>query len=145
MSNLFAKVISRKQKSPLARKKLNTAFHLISEQVLYRLFTLYEREGRGSVVERLTQDWGVAGSSLTGITLLCHWARHIYLLSSGSTQEDLSQHTWKIVDWDVKIKSNKHHMNFLFPFQSCDIMDEKVLILISWLLRKPVDMDLHCL
>ena len=24
------------------------------------------------------------------------------LLSTGSTQEDLPQHDWKIVDWDVK-------------------------------------------
>ena len=27
---------------------------------------------------------------------------HLFLLSTGSTQEDLSRHNWKIVDWDVK-------------------------------------------
>ena len=32
----------------------------------------------GSVVECLTLDWGDAGSSLTGVTALCPWARHIY-------------------------------------------------------------------
>ena len=31
---------------------------------------------RGSVVECLTQDQGVAGSCLTGGTALCSWARH---------------------------------------------------------------------
>ena len=29
------------------------------------------REHSGSVVERLTQDQGAAGSSLTGVTVLC--------------------------------------------------------------------------
>ena len=32
----------------------------------------------GSVVECLTRERGVAGSSLTGVTALCPWARHIY-------------------------------------------------------------------
>ena len=33
---------------------------------------------------------------------------HLSLLSTGSTQENLSRHNWKIVDWDVKnqIKQN---------------------------------------
>ena len=35
------------------------------------------RECSGSVVECLTQDRRAAGSSLTGITALCPWARHI--------------------------------------------------------------------
>ena len=36
-----------------------------------------EREPSGSVVKCLTQDWGVAGLSLTGIvTALCPWASH---------------------------------------------------------------------
>ena len=35
------------------------------------------REGSGSVVECLTGDRGATGSSLTGITALCPWARHI--------------------------------------------------------------------
>ena len=29
---------------------------------------------------------------------------HLSLLSTGSTQEDLSRHNWKIVDWDIKIQ-----------------------------------------
>ena len=35
------------------------------------------RERSGSVVEFLTWDRGVAGSSLTSITVLCPWASHI--------------------------------------------------------------------
>ena len=36
-------------------------------------------ERRGSVVECLTPDWGAAGLSLTGITVLCPWARTLIL------------------------------------------------------------------
>ena len=36
-----------------------------------------DREHCGSVVECLTPDRGVKGSSLTGIITLCPWARHI--------------------------------------------------------------------
>ena len=36
------------------------------------------RERSGSVVECLTWDRGSAGSSLTSVTALCPWARHIY-------------------------------------------------------------------
>ena len=35
------------------------------------------REGSGLVVECLTQDQGARGLSLSGITALCPWARHI--------------------------------------------------------------------
>ena len=35
------------------------------------------RERSGSVLECLTQDQGAAGSSLTGVTVLCPCARHI--------------------------------------------------------------------
>ena len=45
----------------------------------------------GSVVECLTRDRGAAGSSLTGVTVLCPYARHIYFrLELVHTQEDLS-------------------------------------------------------
>ena len=57
----------------------------------------------GSVVECLTWDRGTAGSSLTGITVLCPWAKYIYpCLVLDWYQEDLSRHDWKFVDWDVK-------------------------------------------
>ena len=39
--------------------------------------TLTYRKRSGSVVECLTLDWGAGGSSLTGVTALCPWARHI--------------------------------------------------------------------
>ena len=37
----------------------------------------YSIQQGGSVVEGLTWDQGAAGSSLTGVTALCPWARHI--------------------------------------------------------------------
>ena len=52
---------------------------LLIEEMLQRLFviiciiTLYTAwERSGSVVECLTRDRGAAGSSLTGVTVLCH-------------------------------------------------------------------------
>ena len=42
-----------------------------------RKFYLTCRERSGLVVECLTQDRGTAGSSLTSVTLLCPWSRHI--------------------------------------------------------------------
>ena len=39
--------------------------------------TIDSWERRGSVVGCLTRDWGAAGSSLTGVTALRPWARHI--------------------------------------------------------------------
>ena len=38
----------------------------------------FPRERSGSVVECLTRDQGAGGSSLTGVTVLGPWARHIY-------------------------------------------------------------------
>ena len=38
-----------------------------------------EWERSGSVVECLTRDRGAAGSSLTGVTALCPWARYMYI------------------------------------------------------------------
>ena len=55
----------------------------------------------------VTRDRGDAGSSLTGVTALCPWERR----STGSTQEDLSLHNWKIVDETLRIKSNKLEKN----------------------------------
>ena len=53
----------------------------------------------GPVVECLTQDWGAAGSSLTGVTALWYLSKtHLSYLSIGSTQEDPSLQNWKIVD-----------------------------------------------
>ena len=49
------------------------------------------RESSGSVVECLTQDREVAGSSLTGVTALWSLSKtHFSYLSTGSTQEDPS-------------------------------------------------------
>ena len=43
------------------------------------LFHNKSREGSGSVIECLTRDRGAAGSSLTGVTALCPWARKLIL------------------------------------------------------------------
>ena len=65
-------------------------------------------ERGGCVVECLAR--------LRGCRFEPHWRHCIVSLSktsyplhsTGSTQEDLSQHDWKNVDWDVK-NQNKHH------------------------------------
>ena len=75
------------------------------------------RERSGSVVECLTRDQWVAGSSLTSVTVLCIWARHISpCLVLGSTQEDPSWHNRKIVNWDV--------MNQIKQTNKCNTMGE---------------------
>ena len=38
---------------------------------------------------------------------------HLSLLSTGSTQEDLSRHKWKIVDWDEKIQIKPQRSRWL--------------------------------
>ena len=56
-------------------------------------------EGSGSVVECLTQDWGAAGLSLTGVTALWSLSKtHLSQHSTGLTEEDPSLFNWKIVD-----------------------------------------------
>ena len=59
-------------------------------------------ERSGSVVEYVSRDRGVADSSLTGVTALCPWARHInsYLVLVQSRKTH--PHIAKNVDWDVK-------------------------------------------
>ena len=53
------------------------------------------REHSGSVVKCLAQDWEAIGSSLTGVTVLCPWARHIYpclvLVQPRKTRPDISE------------------------------------------------------
>ena len=74
------------------------------------------RKGSGYVVEYLTGDQGFAGSSLTSshwIVSLCK--THQSLLSSGSTQENRSQHNWKIVDRDVKNQIEQTKMDTQVP------------------------------
>ena len=43
----------------------------------YLFKTMDVKERRESVVECLTPDWENAGSSITGVTALCSWSRHI--------------------------------------------------------------------
>ena len=77
-------------------------------RIYVKILVLHLRDGNGSVVECLSQDRGVASSSLT---LLCLWARHINpCLVLSSTQEDPSWHNWKTVDLDTtnQIKQALH-------------------------------------
>ena len=56
------------------------------------------RERSGSVVECLTRDRRAAGSSLTGVTALWSLSKtHLSLLSTGSTQEDPSRITERLL------------------------------------------------
>ena len=58
--------------------------------------TLWERSG--SVVECLTRDRRAAGSSLTGVTALWSLSKtHLSQLSTGSTQEDPSRITERLL------------------------------------------------
>ena len=60
--------ISRQQKSMKNYPVVNSFF---------QGHTTGQWERSGSVVECLTRNWRAAGSSLTGITVLCPWATHI--------------------------------------------------------------------
>ena len=67
-----------------------------------------ERERSGTVVhvECFTRDRGVAGPSLTDVTALCLWARHIYsclvLFQIRNTRPNITE---KIIGWDISNKS----------------------------------------
>ena len=58
-------------------------------------FYMVRWEHSGSVVERLTRERGAAVSSLTCVTVLCLWARHIYpclvLVQSRKTRPDITE------------------------------------------------------
>ena len=59
------------------------------------------------MVEGLTLDRGVAGSSLTGGGCVVSLSKTFFpLLSTGSTKEDLSRHDFINFDWDVKNQIN---------------------------------------
>ena len=58
------------------------------------------REHSGSVVECLTRDQGIQPHQLHCVVSLSK--KHLFSLSTDSTQEDPSRRNWKIVDWYVK-------------------------------------------
>ena len=51
---------------------------------------------------QLTPDQGVAGPSLTSVTMLSLSKTQLCLLITGSTQEDPFRRNRKIVDWEIK-------------------------------------------
>ena len=60
------------------------------------------------MVECLTRDRGVVGSTLTGATALCPLARHIYpylvLVQPKKIRPDIAE---SVLTWTKRIKSNK--------------------------------------
>ena len=75
------------------------------------------RERSGSVVECLTRDRRAAGSSLTGVTVLWSLSKtHLSQLSTGSTQEDPSRITERLLSGrkESNQTKNKTYYSFLF-------------------------------
>ena len=70
----FIRVYTVKVKKIFWQK--NAIFYLIItwHPLISQVYCL-KPEGEGSVVEYLTRDRGAAGLSLTGVTVLCPWAR----------------------------------------------------------------------
>ena len=83
---------------------------LLSCWAKFSLLSYRDWESSGSVVACLTWDRGVAGSSLSGVTALCPWARQVnpclVLAQYYKTHLDI-QCSWKDVDWDIWIKPKK--------------------------------------
>ena len=66
------------------------------------------RERSGSVVECLTRDRRAAGSSLTGVNALWSLSKtHLSKLSTGSTQEDPSRITERLLSGRKESNQNK--------------------------------------
>ena len=70
--------------------------------------TTKTQEHSGSVVECLTRDRKAAGLTLTGVTVLWTWARHIYpclvLVQPRTAPPDITE---KLLTGTLRIKSNK--------------------------------------
>ena len=83
--------------------------------MLHAYFVAWEHSC--SVVECLTRDQRAPGSSLTGVTVLCPSARHIYpclvLVQPKKTCPSMT----KIVDWDIK-NQTKQTQHTLWPASS---------------------------
>ena len=79
-----------------------------STKIKLSIVLYLKRERSGSVVECLTLDWRAAGSSLTGVTALCPWARHIkpclVLVQLRKTHPDITERLLTGTYW---IKSNR--------------------------------------
>ena len=69
----YGRIYGRK----LLRLSNQTSHYCKKCNFFFNLHDMIWREHSGSVVECLTRDWGAAGSSLTGVTALCPWAKHI--------------------------------------------------------------------
>ena len=117
--------------------------------VMLNIFMYYTLTGEhsGSVVECLTRDQGAAGSSLTGVAVLCPSARHInpclVLVQPRKTCPDIPE--------DVKNQIKQTNVSStLFPkfYLSIPVVSfyfhlewKTVWILIRWLHQKPPDLN----
>ena len=73
---------------------------------------MYHMSNQRSVMAQWQSAWiEIEGlrvpSSLEALPCVSLSKRLFPLLSTGSTQEELSRHDWKIVDWDVKNQNNQ--------------------------------------
>ena len=123
------------------------------------------REHSGSVVECLTQDRGAAGSSLTGVTALCPWARHfnpsLALVQPRKTPPYITERL--LIRRAESNQTNKqkrvnhchvvyfcycytpHFFFYFLSSYSIYFQSERKTVwnLIRWLHQKPVDLDLQ--
>ena len=77
----------------------------------WKQFYLPHREHSGSVAECLTQHRGAPDLSLTGVTVLCPWARHIYpCLVLVHPRKIPPVITEKMLTGTSRIKSNKTYL-----------------------------------
>ena len=79
--------------------------------LFYTVFKRVYRDRSGSVVECLTCDQRFEPHRRHCIVSLSK--THLFWLSTGPTQENLSWHNWKIVDWDVK-NQNKQTIVYIW-------------------------------
>ena len=88
---------------------------MITENENDNIFKVFLGERSGSVVECLTRDRRAAGSSLTGVTALWSLSKtHLSKLSTGSTQEDPSRITERLLSG--RKESNQTNKQRYFGF-----------------------------
>ena len=90
-------------------------------------------EHSGSVVECFTWDQGVAGSSITGVTTVCPWARHInpclVLVQPRKTCPDITE---KMLTGTWRIKSDKRNLHCIAMKYFHEGLNGGYLLIIFW-------------
>ena len=95
-----------------------TQIIFVSFSRFYVFITIKVRERSGSVVECLTRNRGAAGSSLTCVTALCRWARHIspslVLVQPSKTRPYITERL--LLERKESNQTNKQTNKVTFPF-----------------------------